>query len=180
LIYCYYPEKKSSAPLIKLDQGWKCIYPGDLDLNLPAAIEQEAGKSRKNIVVGMFDESSPIIRLSIIACGSADFTESIREKVLRIMSKTNIINFVEVEYRPDARETREIELESAELQLRNRKVIQRKSIGRLARLRRNTSQTELVPLPDSVLENGGGLPPGLPKDTVSRHYDRPVDPAIFL
>ena len=54
MIYCYYPEEKSSKPLIKLDEGWKCIYPGDAELTLDAVIEQEAGKSRRNIVVGKF------------------------------------------------------------------------------------------------------------------------------
>jgi predicted ferric reductase len=103
LIYCYYPEKKTSEPLIKRDKGWKTIYPEDQDaeLTLDEAIKLEAGKSRKTVVV---------------ACGNATFTQLIRKMVLGIMSKDNIVEFLEVEYRPSGiRNQDDAELESAML-----------------------------------------------------------------
>jgi hypothetical protein len=40
-----------------------------------------------------------------LACGDATFTESMRIKVLEIMSKDNLIRFVEVEYRPHEKDS---------------------------------------------------------------------------
>jgi hypothetical protein len=40
-----------------------------------------------------------------LACGDAAFTESMRSKVLEIMSKDNLIRFVEVEYRPHEKDS---------------------------------------------------------------------------
>jgi hypothetical protein len=103
MIYCYYPEEKTSEPLIKLDKGWKCIYPEDQDkeLTLDEVIEREAGKSRRNVIIGMFDAQHFFPNeLSLVACGNATFTQDMRKKVLETMSKDNIIEFAEVEYRP--------------------------------------------------------------------------------
>jgi hypothetical protein len=93
---------------MKLDEGWRCFYPGDPQITLDAVIEEEAGKSRKNIVVGKFDARVPdrLTQVSI-ACGDATFTQSIRRKVLEIMSKDNIIVFAEVEYRPQGDRNRD-------------------------------------------------------------------------
>lgn len=58
MIYCYYPEEKASEPLIRLDEGWRCFYPGDSQPRLDAVMKDEARKSRRNIVVGKFDTKS--------------------------------------------------------------------------------------------------------------------------
>lgn len=99
MIYCYYPEEKDSEPPIKLDDGWKCFYPSDVQLSPEVVMERETGRSRKNVVVG----KSPIPQTSQTddpACGDATFTKSARCKVLEIMSADNLIEFAEVEYRP--------------------------------------------------------------------------------
>lgn len=138
MIYCYYPEEKVSEPLIKLDVGWKCIYPGDPELTLDAVIEQEAGKSRRNVVV---------------ACGHPTFTQSIRSKVLEIMSKDNIIEFAEVEYRPwDFRNQDDAEFESARL-------LRKRQHTRVTRLL--DSGIELTQLPTRETRNVLSKAPGM-------------------
>ncbi|KAH0545347.1 hypothetical protein FGG08_000646 [Glutinoglossum americanum] len=88
-IWCYYPSKKNSEPLMKLDKGvpaYQCFYPNSPYKSIPDAIKEVAGKSPgRNIVV---------------ACGTPSFTKFIRDDVRHYTSRHNIVEFVEVEYRP--------------------------------------------------------------------------------
>ncbi|KAI9774702.1 MAG: hypothetical protein M1839_001663 [Geoglossum umbratile] len=88
-IWCYYPSKKNSEPLMQLANGvpaYQCFYPNSPYKAIPNAIREVAGKSPgRNIVV---------------ACGIPSFTKFIRDDVWNFTSRHNIIEFVEVEYRP--------------------------------------------------------------------------------
>lgn len=64
MIYCYYPEMKTKEPQISQDNGWRCFYTGDQQITMDAAMADETGKSRKNIVVGEFNILSAVTWLT--------------------------------------------------------------------------------------------------------------------
>ena len=78
-----------------------------------------------------------------IVCGNATFTQHIRRKVLEIMSKDNIIEFAEVEYRP--RGFRNQDDTKFELALSQK--LQNTQVTRLP----DHSEVELAQLPGNVL-----------------------------
>ncbi|CZR64892.1 uncharacterized protein PAC_14792 [Phialocephala subalpina] len=127
-IWCYFPEPKRSEPFIKLQDGvldYQYFYPG--------------GPTYTDIKDAVKEVTENAPGTSIVAsCGVPTFTKEMRKAVLSTTNRENIIEFVEVEYRPTVPQTTtktvdEIELSDVRPILVSKPVVHYESAGNVER-----------------------------------------------
>jgi hypothetical protein len=103
--------EKKETPVFDETSHWLYFDPGDRDLLLKHMMDATSGKS---VVVGKYPFRACRARLIVvIACGDPDFSTTVRESVIDRRA-TQLIDFVEVQYRPSIRSSRAIDNVSSE------------------------------------------------------------------